>query len=275
MYSTIMVNLELFQDCTRLLKITGDLAERFEADVIGVSASQPIQVVYDAGALCGEVVELDRSEVEAGMRTAEQQFRAAFAHRAHRIEWRSQVAVESPSEYVARQMRGADLLITGAGPNGLVLNNTRRVNTSDLIMQAGRPVLIVPASVELLAAKHIVVGWKDTREARRAVFDALPLLKAASRVTIIKIAEYEDLAEARANAEDVVQWLHRHGIKAESISVPASGDGASQLEAIARNTGADLIVAGAYGHSRFREWALGGVTLELLQHAGICTLMSH
>ena len=87
--------------------------------------------------------------------------------------------------------------------------------------------------------------------------------------------EYRDLAEARADVADVVGWLKTHSVKAEPLAVAAKGDDAAQLSAIAQDHNADLVVAGAYGHSRLREWVLGGVTRDLLLHAGRCSLLSH
>ena len=85
----------------------------------------------------------------------------------------------------------------------------------------------------------------------------------------------EDLNAARARLDGVVGWLKRHGIAAVSLAWPSSGDDAAQLNAIAQEQGANVIVAGAYGHSRLREWALGGVTRELLLRADRCVLVSH
>ena len=120
-----------------------------------------------------------------------------------------------------------------------------------------------------------VVGWKDTRETRRAAFDALPLLKKAAHVAVVEIAAEEELAAAGTHLDDVVGWLKRHGVVVVSLAAPSTGDDATQLNAIAEEHGADVIVAGAYGHSRLREWVLGGVTRDLLLRADRCSLVSH
>lgn len=277
MYTTVMVNLDLFRDCSSLLNVAADLAERFDAEVIGVCASAAIQTVaYDAGSIAGEVIELDRKEVKQGMQAAEEQFRAAFTRRSGRLQWHSQVAMDSPTGFVIRQARCADLLMTSGGQHGVLFDSRRSVDTADLVMQAGRPVLIVPRAVETLAARSVVIAWKDTREARRAVVDALPFLIAAAHVTVAEIAEDDtDSAAATADVDDVAQWLRRHGVHAEGQAVRRHGKVAAQLLGIAKGDGADLLVAGAYGHSRFREWVLGGVTLDLLQQPGLCSLLSH
>jgi nucleotide-binding universal stress UspA family protein len=142
-------------------------------------------------------------------------------------------------------------------------------------MQVGRPVLIVPAPIDKLKLERVVIGWKDTRETRRAVFDALPLLKKVAHVTVVEITAEQDLVAARIRLEDVVDWLKRHGIGAKSLVSLSSGDDTTQLNAVAREQGADVIVAGAYGHSRLREWMFGGVTHDLLLRAARCALLSH
>jgi nucleotide-binding universal stress UspA family protein len=142
-------------------------------------------------------------------------------------------------------------------------------------MQVGRPVLVVPTGAKVIALDCVLVAWKDTRETRRAILDALPLLKKAAHVTLAEIAVEDRLALARKHLEEVVVWLGRHGVKAEGAASLSTGEDASQLYAIAKERGADVIVAGAYGHSRLREWVLGGVTRDLLLRADLCAFVSH
>lgn len=143
-------------------------------------------------------------------------------------------------------------------------------------MGAGRPFLMVPGGVKSLAADHIVVGWKDTREARRAIQDALPFLRQAKRVTVIQICENDQAEVARHHIDDVVLYLARHKVKAEGrVETRLSGSGADRLIGFAEDEGADLLVTGAYGHSRLNGWVFGGMTHDLLTSSPICCLMSH
>jgi|SRR5476651_1200005 nucleotide-binding universal stress UspA family protein len=144
-----------------------------------------------------------------------------------------------------------------------------------LVLQAGRPVLIVPGTIDKLVLGHVIVAWKDTRETRRAALDALPLLKMAARVTVVEVAAEGDLESARLHLEDVVVWLKRHDIAAALLVSASNGDDTGRLNAIAQEQNVDLIVAGAYGHSRLRELVLGGVTHDLLLCPGRCVLVSH
>jgi nucleotide-binding universal stress UspA family protein len=275
MYSTLMVYLDPLRNNANLLKVTAELAERFDASVIGVAASQLIRMAYNAGSLSGEILAMDREQINKSMNEAQEAFRAALEQPGRSLEWRPIVTTDPPVVHVASQTRCADLVVTGMNTGGTFLDGSRYVNNGDLVMQAGRPLLVVPENVNMLPAGTVLVGWKDTRESRRAIADALPFLKRAKRVVVVEIAETSELDDATENVTDVVGWLKRHGVPAEGIAKPIEGDNALQLQALASEHGADLIVAGAYGHSRLREWALGGVTYDLLLRAEICTLVSH
>ena len=186
-----------------------------------------------------------------------------------RIPW-----TDCPGE-IGECMRGAS-----EGIELIVLSHPGNLDGSDALHYAlfysGKLVGIAPPArsrQEIL--DHVVVGWKDSGETRRAIRDALPLLTIAGRVTVVTIAEKDDLTAAVARLDDVVGWLRRHGIAATPIAVASTGDDAAELNRVVQKQGADLLVAGAYGHSRVREWVLGGVTRDLLLRANRCALVSH
>jgi nucleotide-binding universal stress UspA family protein len=274
-YATLMVHLELGHPNAGLLQIAGNLAERFDAGVIGIAACQPMQMVYGDGYVSGTFVEQDREEIDREMKAAEAEFRGVLQTRVETLRWRSTVTFGPLSDYLAREARSADLVITGVDRNNSLFDSSRHVDMGDLVMQIGRPALIVPTTVDKLALERAVVAWKDTRETRRAVFDALPLLKTATHVTVVEVAAEDNLDAARTHLEDVVGWLKQHGVVAASLVSPSTGDDSTRLNTIAREQGADIIIAGAYGHSRLREWVLGGVTRDLLLNAECCSLVSH
>jgi nucleotide-binding universal stress UspA family protein len=269
-----MVHLQPGRSNAGLLKVAGDLSESFGARVIGIVACRPMQFVSGEGYVPGDLIDRDWKQLKKEIREAETEFRSVLQARVGTLEWRSEVTFESLSEYIAREARSADLVITGVGSGG-IFDASRLVNTDDLIMQAGRPVLVVPAAADKLKLDQVVIGWKDTRETQRAAFDALPLLKKAARVTVVEISTDDELAAARSHVKDVVSWLKWHGVVAEPHASPSVGDDASLLNAIVREQGANVIVAGAYGHSRLREWVLGGVTRDLLLRAENFSLLSH
>ncbi len=273
-YSTIIVNMELGRSNAGLLQLASTLARQFGASVTGIAARQPMQILYTDGCYVSpELIDGDREEIAKEMRAAEAEFRGAMELPRADLEWREAVTYELPCDYVAREARRADLLLSGMP--ALKSADVTRVATGDLVMQTGRPVLVVPDMAGGATLKRIVIGWKETREARRAVADAMPLLLAASHVTVIQIAAEEDLEEVRRNLADVAGWLSRHGASVETVAAASAGDDAKTLNALAAEREADLIVAGAYGHSRLREWALGGVTRDLLLRGNRCTLLSH
>ena len=271
-YATAMVSLAVDQPNEALLEVSGQLASLFAARVIGISAAMFSPPLYFMGEAGQQVIEDGEAAIRKRMAELEGQFRAAMHGRAKDLEWRS--ALELPARYVARQSRAADLVIVG-GDGNAILDPFAVAGPSDLVMQAGRPLLVVPAAVEWLDLRSALVAWKDCPEARRAVTDALPLLAKAREVTVAAIAE-EDGGQAavRQQAEDVVGWLSRHGISARAQVPERSGNAVLQLDRIAADTGAGFVVAGAYGRSRFREWVLGGVTQHLVGQAGRCALLS-
>jgi nucleotide-binding universal stress UspA family protein len=175
---------------------------------------------------------------------------------------------------LAREARSADLVVIGQtkGP-GDVLGS---LDPGEALLKIGRPTLVVPDGVSSLRAEHVVIGWKNTREARRVVQDALPFLHEASRVTVVEIYESGEESTSQEHIDDVVRYLTRHRITTiPRVVLHQQGSGAAQLIKLAQEEGADLIVTGAYGHSRLGEWIFGGVTRDLLATSSICCLMSH
>ena len=129
-----------------------------------------------------------------------------------------------------------------------------------------------------LAAASVAVAWKDSREGRRAVIDALPFLQRAERIQLVAICDDKAAAPATAaRLSDVADHLLRHGVKTTfNAAIAEKGsDAAEQLLDIAERQRADLIVAGAYGHSRLQEWAFGGFTRALLAQTERAVLFSH
>jgi nucleotide-binding universal stress UspA family protein len=120
-----------------------------------------------------------------------------------------------------------------------------------------------------------VVGWKDTREARHAVRDALPLFARAQQVTIVEICTSDEQDATQRRVRDVANYLQQHGVKClTGVRVHTAGSDARQLIHVAKKKSADLIVTGAYGRSRLGEWIFGGMTRGLLDEAAFCLMMS-
>ena len=271
-FSTLMVHLELEHSNDARLRIAGDLAEHFDAKLIGVAAANPQPAYYADGAFAQGLVERERSEIKKRMAETEERFRSAMQQRAREIEWRS--AMVRPVDYVTCEARAADLIITGVNRDGLLLDPLRRLDPNDLVMQAGRPIFAVPPEAEYLKLKCALVAWKDTREARRAVADALPLLCKTKEVAVVEVIEDDaNRSAAHARVDDVAAWLGRHGITAFGRVFHAVAE-EDQLEKIMQY-GADFLVAGAYGHTRMHEWVFGGFTRSFLTRSRHCMFLAH
>jgi nucleotide-binding universal stress UspA family protein len=272
-YATIMVNLALDQPNASRLRVAADLAERFGSRAIGIAAADfSPPVYYTSGEPAQEMIDQGLASIRSRLEALESEFRAALAQRCREIEWRS--AVDLPSKYIVRQARAADLVI-GGGTQGAFVDPFTQADPTDLIMQIGRPLLTVPTDAGPIDLGSVLVAWKDNPEARRAVADALALLRQAGRVTVAEIVDDEaGRSVAVAGVDDVVAWLARHGIVASGLVPERTDDAMRELDRIAASLGAGVVVAGAYGHSRFREWILGGVTQHLLSQGTRCVLAS-
>ena len=278
--ATMMVRLDANDANSALLKLAIDLAARLKvARVIGISACRPIQI-YGTPAMYvpPELVNWDREQIDKELKAAGNCFRLAFEGKVGAVEWRSRVVTNgSIADYMVQQMRAVDLLVTAAQEGSSLFDRTQYVNVADLVLRAGRPVLVAAPMQDGIDLRTVVVGWKDTREARRAVWDALPLLQLAERVIVVEIAATEDLANARLRTHDVVEWLASHGVVASARAVTATASEGAQLRNIASDLelNAGLVVGGAYGHTRLREWVLGGITRDFLLQPVRCSLVSH
>ena len=170
----------------------------------------------------------------------------------------------------------ADLIIAAQSPeegfDGFEPEFAERI-----IMEAGRPVLVIPREGTFgSVATHVIVGWNKSPQAARAVGDALPLLQKADQVTIVSVNPDAETAVDDLPGAEFATMLSRHGVTVttETVSSPSGNPGEALLTK-ASDLGANLLVVGAYGHSRLREYVFGGVTKHLLQHMTVPVLMAH
>jgi nucleotide-binding universal stress UspA family protein len=144
-----------------------------------------------------------------------------------------------------------------------------------VLFGSGRPVIVVPPGREGFSARRVAVAWDGSARAARAVADAMPLLRQADTVEIISVVGEKDLSNSVPGAE-LAPHLVRHGIEATVVNLPAvDGDVAETLRRRAAEGRAELIVSGAYKHSRLREWILGGVTQSLLKRCPVPLFLAH
>ena len=275
-YATVMVSLALDQPNEARLEAAGQFAERFDAGIVGIAASQFAPPLYfTSGEQAQNLIDQEQASINKRMAELEAQFREATKNRAGYVEWRC--ALDFPARYIAQQARCADIIVS-AGDRGLISDPLAQASPKDLVMQAGRPLLVVPDNFGWFDLRSVLVAWKDTPEARRAVADSLPMLRKARDVTVAEIPEQDGGRPASlSRVRDVVGWLSRHGVTASQLvpDVNENRDVTAQLDGIAADVGAAVIVAGAYGHSRFRELILGGMTQHLISQSARCVLLSH
>jgi nucleotide-binding universal stress UspA family protein len=174
--------------------------------------------------------------------------------------------------------KSVDMTIMGQRPPNSRTDGAARLRPDDVVMAAGRPVLVVPYAGNFeTVGQRILVAWDGTREANRAVNDALPLLADAQAVTVMFVGANErDLKQHLPALERITDHLKRHGANAVPEETTSSGLAISDiLLSRAADLAADLIVSGGYHHSQLREALIGGVSRELLKHMTVPVLMSH
>ncbi|AMN38502.1 universal stress protein [Rhodoplanes sp. Z2-YC6860] len=273
-YATIMVHVDAGGELDGRVRIAAQLADRFQSRLIGISSWTPRPPFAIEGVVIDPKLTTDEiAGRSVALKARGEEFKKVAGLKGQRVEWRC--AQEFPTPYVMREARAADLLVITRERRNL--DPYLYVDPGSLLLGAGRPVLLVPPGVSSMDAKKVVVAWKDTREARRAIRDALPLLKQAETVIVVEFCQSpHEVGPAQQRLGDVVQYLASHHITSVLQRVQPLKDVAedSLLQFVQRES-ADLIVAGAYGHSRVGEWIFGGVTEALLTRSPVCCLLSH
>jgi len=181
-----------------------------------------------------------------------------------------QVVAGEVADYVGRHARTTDVALC-------TCPDSRKPDTQeifkDLVYRSGRPLIVIPKDFTDTPGRRILVGWNGSAECARAVGAALPILWSAEHVTLLQVG---DANSDRPGLGDVAQYLEDHGVKSERMVVTKSGDPiGAQIHASAVKDNADMIVLGAYSHSRWRELILGGVTQYLATHSELPIFMSH
>jgi nucleotide-binding universal stress UspA family protein len=270
-FATVMAHFDLGPWAEARGRLALAIAEQNGAHFIGVAAEQILMPIYSDGLpnLSEEVADEERKRASDDVAAARRSFESVVGDR-NDVEWRCGLA--QPDEFVIRQARAADLLVLGRVATYDDVDPNLGVRPGLVAMECGRPVLIVPPEKDYLHGHKVVVAWKDSREARRAVRDALPLLKRANEVLVMTTTQ----SLRDESVDDVCAWLTRHQVRCRpSIQSGETGTVADQILDLAGDVGADLIVSGAYGHSRMREWFFGGATRDLLESSRACLFMSH
>lgn len=277
-YKTIAVYLAMPDSVAGIMSVALPLAETFDAHLIGLHVSSGLPVMGTIGAqVPAEIIEQYVQFMREDAKNIEANFSKAAKGAKVQTEWHGReeaaVGVDTLSA-ITDQARCADVVVMGQ------TDAEQRAGelAADIILGAGRPVLIVPKAGKFGALTgRIVVGWDGSREAARAAFDALPLMKKAEGVSIVTAGKGDDAKEAaRKGGAYLALALARHDVKAE-VAIVDKGDesaGKALLEYVSDCDG-DLLVMGCYSRSRLRERLFGGATQYLLRHMTVPVLMSH
>jgi nucleotide-binding universal stress UspA family protein len=276
-YKSILVHLDDRESCASRVKVAAALALRFQAHLTGLYATDhsPLKMSAAKSVAGVELERLRREKLQQLRDRAATLFREATAQMPVSADWHAvpdDPLSDSLLHSVEQLARCADLTVVGqTAPE----DNTVAIPADFpevLCLAAGRPVLIVPyASRRVHIGERIMVGWDGSRKAARALSDSLPLLKRAKAVKILTLTA---LDEAAKKQDDVLAFLQRHGISARG-TIAEAGDMGHALLAHVSGWSADLLVMGAYGHSRLRELVLGGATRTVLQSMTVPVLISH
>jgi nucleotide-binding universal stress UspA family protein len=273
-YAAVLTHVQTGPDAVRRLDCALEIAKRFDAAVLGVGAEMIPPLLFDGGfySLEADWTEVLRANIDAHLKASRTLFAAVAHDLGDRAIWSCSIQLPCPA--VSAAARAADLIVTGAAP-------LRRLDPycdaapGELALTSGRPVLMAPSHARPLVADKILLSWKDGREARRAMADAMPFLEQAKTVFVVAVCDELGAESAKFQTDDVAASLRRRGVAAEAKVVVHPHPDAHQLLRQASLLGADLVVSGAYGHTRLGEWVFGGFTRDLLAQDDVYLLLSH
>ncbi len=274
----ILVHVDGSERAAERIRVAAGLALPDDGHLTGVfvSPDPPIPTWMVAGMPVGALesaIERVRGEGEG----ARERFLDIAGKAGVHAEWRA--ATGSVSRVTALHARYADIAVVGKGSTAEPDLYPYPDLAADLTMSCGRPVLVVPNSGRFdRVGEHVLVCWNASREATRAVNDAMPLLRRAEKVVVLSVNPNRPTGgdHGEIPSANIALHLARHGVNAEAANTVADGIAVSDIVlSHVSDRGIDLIVSGAWGHSRMREWAFGGVTESLLADTTVPALMSH
>jgi nucleotide-binding universal stress UspA family protein len=275
MIKDIVVNLGLGkQDPAGNFAIS--IAETFEAHVLGVAfAYDPIVPYSSMGGVPGDFIESQRAEADKAAKNANSRFEAASKRAGISSETLTlNASISGASDQLGRIARRFDLVVLGQPTPDKPMPD--ELIDEGVLFECGRPVVFVPfIQTAALKLDRVMVCWDGGRTAARAIADAMPFLEKAKRVEVVVVGAKPPKSDEISGA-DLGQHLARHGLKVDVKRITSPDiDVASTLLSHAADSSADLMVMGGYGHSRLREFVLGGATRGLLEAMTVPVLMSH
>jgi len=276
MFRTVLVHLDNAKGSTARMQFATSVARDFDATLIGITAAQPHMPVevYEsamgAAVVDPDYIDYDRRRLEAEFAKTAEAFKQQVEKSGLETAWRA--SFEPTSDAIVRAAVAADLIVVGRG-DGTPIPNMQVAAPGEVVLRTGRPVLVAPEGQEACHPGNILVAWKDSGEAQRAIADAIPFMKRAKQVTVAAVRERKD--DTVSGLDEALGFLLRHGIAGQSKVIDVKKSAGEDILDFVGSAKIDLVVAGAYGHSRWREWAFGGVTRELLLRSPVPCLFSH
>ena len=253
------------------------MCKKYDASLTGVHVSTPVRFEGFIGHwISNDVMESLRTAEDGAASSVKETFfqRVRDLSFDGNVEW---VHDEGQSnEMLTRYSRYFDLMVMGQQSN--VEDKKLLIRAEDLVTRSGKPLLIVPNNYKCQQfAEYAVVAWDGSRAAARALTDAMQILETKKRLDVLTISKQSDEDDARkAQGVNIVRHLERHGIDARRVVLQASRDGkGSTILDYCKENEPDILVTGAYGHSRLREDLFGGVTQYIMRHMNIPVFMSH
>lgn len=278
-YKTILVHLDESKSCGKRTEAALDLAARQDAHLVGLYITLEFAApAYLAAQMPSDILERQAAESKKAADKAVARFEEAARRAGVRSEARSARAYpDEVEDLLGLNGRYADLVVLGQhDPDDVRSMGEGAVEHA--VLSLGRPLLVVPyVGAAAGFGERPLLLWDASREAAIAVDDALPLLQAAKKVDILSVNPRRGIrGHGEEPGADIATVLARHGVKAEARHVVSREISiADTILSSASDLGSDLLVMGAYGHSRLRELVLGGVTRAVLQHLAMPALMSH
>jgi nucleotide-binding universal stress UspA family protein len=276
-YKTIVVHCDAHKTANRQLDVATELTSRFGAHLVGLYARRPFDSpnYYNIDVPMGPLFEVYERAANAEQAAAQAAFEKSIKGKHVPAEWRVVDGYEDDELTVTA--RYADLLVfSHSNPKNVTTTPADLPET--VALATGRPVLVVP-EIEAVRppGRVVMLCWNASRESARAASDALPFLKAAEQVSVVVVDPHASVNGHGAEpGADVATWLARHGINVTvQREVAPDADVGNVILSRAADLGVDLIVMGVYGHSRMREFVLGGVSRTVLRSMTVPVLMAH
>ena len=277
-YKTVLVHVDQSQQCETRVTLAAQIAKSQQAHLVGVAMTGISRYVFDHGAfnpkdpVFAHHVDHLHQHARASLSAFD---RTAASVGVDSVEAR--LVDDEAAGGVALHARYADLAVIGQFDPAAAVPGVMSNFPETVVLNSGRPVLVVPYAGKADGeVKRALVAWDGGLAASRAIAGALPLLAQAASTDVL-VFDNGDQKDAHGEqpGADLALYLARHGVKANVIERRISGDTGEALLSAAADLGSDLIVMGAYGHTRFREVVLGGVTRTVLESMTVPVLMAH